>query len=545
MKLALFDASWASVRQEILSQFSPVGNCLVIPSGTIIPAVKAIPPKATRRLLVAWLWTILTSQAGAALGGLDPSFGTGGKVVTPTSSGASRGWSVALQSDGKILVVGDTFGSDYDVALTRYLANGTLDPTFGTGGVVISPIGPSHDTGFSMALQDDGKIIVGGVTFNGTKNNFALVRYLDSGGLDTSFGTGGKVSTPIGSGNDLGLSVRLQSDGKIVLAGYSDSGPNRDFALARYQSDGSLDASFGNGGKVTTRIGDSFAHGLSAVLQTDGKIIVAGYYSSIITPDRGFALARYTSSGALDTTFGTGGTATTDLNFTRNYGVSAALQSDGKVIVAGDSNNGTNQVFSLARFTPSGALDTSFGSGGKVTTPIGTSNDYGGRMALQSNGMIVLAGFSFTGTNSSFALARYTANGLLDTTFGTGGKVTTSIGNGGDEANGVALQSDGKIIVVGHSFNGTNTDIALARYFGGSPLAPFITSVAADSNGTFSLSGTGAAGESYVLVTATNLLPSVMWTPLATNLTGSNGVFQFTDPQAANISRRYYQLRTP
>jgi len=206
------------------------------------------------------------------------------------------------------------------------------------------------DYGFSVALQPDGKIVVAGYA----GGDFALARYNSDGALDTSFGSGGKVTTDFGgSYHPDGFSVALQPDGKIVVAGYAGG----DFALARYNSDGALDTSFGSGGKVTTDFGGSDA-GYSVALQPDGKIVVAGYAGL------DFALARYNSDGALDTSFGTGGKVTTDFSGGRDVGYSVALQPDGKIVVAGYAG----VDFALARYNSDGALDTSFGSGGKVTT---------------------------------------------------------------------------------------------------------------------------------------------------------------------------------
>ena len=338
-----------------------------------------------------------------------------------------------------------------------FLGSGKLDAcVFGHGGKVTTPLG----IGKAVALQSDGKIVVAGSgSTSGGSDDFALVRYTSSGALDTGFGTGGKVTTPIGLGNDFGRAVALQSDGKIVVAGSTSSiSGNSDFAVVRYTSSGALDTSFGTGGKVTTPIGSSTDFGNAVALQSDGKIVVAGY--SYIRCNTDFALLRYTSSGALDTSFGTGGKVTTPIS-SNGFGNAVALQSDGKIVVAGStSSNGGIFDFALVRYTSSGALDTSFGTGGKVTTPIGSGTDFGRAVALQSDGKIVVAGSSTSGGKDDFALVRYTSSGALDSGFGTGGKVTTPFGSG----NAVALQSDGKIVVAGSSNNGSLNDFAVARY---------------------------------------------------------------------------------
>ena len=435
---------------------------------------------------------LVLSQAFGAPGDLDPTFGSGGKVITAVGSGNDRGNSVAVQSDGKIVVAGySSNGSNYDFALVRYTATGALDVSFGSGGKVSTPIGSSTDEGNSMALQSDGRIVVAGSTFNGSYTDFALARCTTSGALDASFGSGGKVITAISTGDDSVRSVAVQSDGKIVVAGSSVTATGySDFALARYTTTGALDTSFSFDGKVTTPIGSGDDQGKSVALQSDGKIVVAGYAVGGTSYD--FALARYTAAGALDASFGNGGKVTTDFGSnTDDYGTSVAVQGDGKIIVAGYSRTAFDYEFALVRYTTAGALDASFGSAGKVITDFAGNDDYGNSMAVQSDGKIIVAGYSYYGDN--FEVARYTAEGALDPSFGSGGKLTTPVGSG--VGNSVALQSDGKIIVAGSSFNGSNDDFALVRYQVSAGV-PMVTTLPATAISTTSatLHGTVNAG---------------------------------------------------
>jgi uncharacterized delta-60 repeat protein len=272
--------------------------------------------------------------------------------------------------------------------------------------------------------------VVAGMSFNGSNNDFALVRYTTNGALDLTFGTGGIVTTPIGSGNDGAYSVAIQTDGKLVVAGYSYNGTNYDFALVRYTTNGALDLTFGTGGIVTTPIGSGNDYAYSVAIQTDGKLVVAGN-SSNGGSNSDFALVRYTTNGALDLTFGTEGIVTTDFGGPIDYGNSVAIQTDGKLVVAGNSGNGaSNSDFALVRYTTNGALDLTFGTGGIVTTDFGGYGDVGHSVAIQTDGKLVVAGWSYNGNISDFALVRYTTNGALDLTFGTGGIVTTSVGSG-------------------------------------------------------------------------------------------------------------------
>jgi uncharacterized delta-60 repeat protein len=233
-----------------------------------------------------------------------------------------------------------------DFTLVRYNTNGTLDTTFDSDGKVTTAIGSGTDVAYSVALQSDGKIVVAGYSNNGSNFDFALVRYNTDGSLDTSFDSDGKVTTEVGSGNDGGESVAIQSDGKIVVAGYSYIGSNNDFALARYNTDGTLDTSFDSDGKVTTAIGVSVNYAKSVAIQSDGKIVAAGYNTG---SNNDLALARYNTDGTLDTSFDSDGKVTTAIG-SNDRAYSVAIQSDGKIVAAGNSNNGSNEDFALVRY---------------------------------------------------------------------------------------------------------------------------------------------------------------------------------------------------
>jgi uncharacterized delta-60 repeat protein len=416
---------------------------------------------------VAVLWLVVSSLAAAFPGAPDATFGSGfGKVITPIGSGTDVAYSLALQPDGMIVVAGTCAnGTDYDFCLARYLANGALDTNFNGIGKVITAIGNGNDGAYSVALQPDGKIVVSGSCLNGATYDFCLARYVASGALDLSFNGTGKVMTAIGSGTDAAYSVALQPDGKIVVAGRCSNGTNTDFCLARYLASGALDVSLNSTGTVITTIGSGGDIARDVALQPDGKIVVAGYCSNGTSAD--FCLARYLASGTLDVSFNGSGTVITPIGVGDDYAISLALQPDGKIIVSGVCSNGANSDFCLARYLANGTFDTSFNSTGKVITPIGSSDDYGYSVVLQPDDKIVVAGYCVSGANFDFCLARYLANGTLDTSFGSAGKVITAIGSGNDVANSAALQPDGKIVVAGFCSNGSNDDFCLARYDGG------------------------------------------------------------------------------
>ena len=396
-------------------------------------------------------------------GSLDLTFDADGIVTTPVGTFHDYGRSVAIQSDGKIVVAGFSLnGASYDFALVRYNTNGSLDSTFDTDGKVTTPVGSSDDFGYAVALQSDGKIVVAGQSDNGANVDFALVRYNTNGSLDSTFDADGKVTTPVGTYNDYGHAVALQSDGKIVMAGYSINGANSEFALVRYNTNGSLDSTFDTDGIVTTPFGAFGDEGYAVAIQSDGKIVAAGAIDNGSFPD--FALIRYNTNGSLDNTFDADGIVITPIGFSADVGYAIALQSDGKIVAAGFSDNGPNYDFALVRYNTNGSLDNTFDADGKVTVSLGASWDDGRSVAIQSDGKIVVAGYSDNGFNLDFALVRYNTNGSLDSTFDADGIVTTPIGISHGMGYAVALQSDGKIVVAGSSSNGSNYDFALARY---------------------------------------------------------------------------------
>ena len=330
-------------------------------------------------------------------------------------------------------------------------------PTFLAGdGTATTPIGSGTEAGYEMVVQDDGKILVAGFSNNGSNNDFALTRYNTDGTLDTSFGGGdGIVTTPMGSSNDAAYGITLQADGKILLAGYSFNGAYSEFALARYSADGTLDTSFSDDGKLTVDIGTYNDYGYSVAVQGDGKILLAGQSDST-TSD--FGLLRYNSDGSPDDSFGGGdGIVTTDILSASDSANSVTLQADGKILVSGKSNND----FAVVRYDVDGSLDFSFGGGdGIVITDIDGGTDVGKSLTVQPDGKILVAGQSYNGSDFDFALVRYDADGLLDTSFSTDGKLTTDIGLDNDYAHSVTVQADGKILMAGSS----NDNFALIRY---------------------------------------------------------------------------------
>jgi uncharacterized delta-60 repeat protein len=413
------------------------------------PALSQLVNSVLGLLLCLFVALGVPAVALAVPGELDASFGSGGTVIT-SFGGADVASAVAIQPDGKLVVAGRTnIAGNTIFALARYNANGGLDPAFGTAGLVTTDFG-STDQAFAVALQGDGKIVTAGRR----GSDVIVARYNADGTPDTLFGptnTPGRVITNFGA-TEQALALVLQPDGKIVVAGRTNKpapNGNFDFALARYEAAGTLDLTFGTLGLVTTDFGGSVDRAFAMALQPDGKLVVVG------DSDANFALARYNSDGSLDAGFGTGGKVITSFGGI-DQASAVILQPDGKIIVAGQTDTGISIDFALARYNSDGSLDGAFGSGGRVTTNFtGTSDDLGSAVALQSDGKIIVGGTS----DDNFALARYTPLGGLDTTFGSAGLVTTNLG-GEDLLHAVTIQPDGAIVAVGESAD----RFALARY---------------------------------------------------------------------------------
>jgi uncharacterized delta-60 repeat protein len=316
-----------------------------------------------------------------------------------------------IRSSLEILVITLLLSSGFP-SIVRAAA-GDLDPTFGNGGRVLTSFS-FFDGGNSVALQSDGKIVVAGVSGNPVVGpDFTLLRYNPDGTIDSTFGSGGRITNDFPGENEA-LAVAVQPDGKIIAAGRV----NNDMAILRYDSNGALDPTFGVSGQVITDV-PGFGQLRSLIIQPDGKIIGVG------SSGDGFGIARYNSNGSLDSEFGSGGIVTVLFKSSISTGSSGALQPDGKIVVAGFQNAGAFN-FALARLESNGNLDTSFGTNGKVTTSLFSITDLALSVAIQGDGKIVAGGETFSHTTlNDFALVRYNADGGLDSSFGAGGKVIT------------------------------------------------------------------------------------------------------------------------
>ncbi|MEO8233537.1 MAG: delta-60 repeat domain-containing protein, partial [Ignavibacteriota bacterium] len=349
------------------------------------------------------------------------------------------------------------------ISCLTYAQDGTLDISFGIGGKSKTDFNSFNDICRSIAQQSDGKILLAGYSNNGSNDDIAIIRYNYDGSLDNTFGNNGKVTTSIGNSYDRGFGVATQSDGKIVVTGYYSNGNDDDFFVVRYNNDGTLDTTFDHDGKVITDISLNNDRAVSVAIQSDEKIVVGGFAYNLGNFD--FALVRYNSDGSLDLNFNSDGIVLTDIGSAENVGLSVVIQSDGKIILAGDSNFGNGYDFTIARYNSDGSLDNTFSEDGIVTTTIGPSDDYCYSIKVQNDEKIIAAGYTYNGSNYDFVIVRYNSDGSLDNEFDNDGIVTTIFGlNSADNAYGVAVQPDEKIVVAGYTYLQTDLDFAVARY---------------------------------------------------------------------------------
>ena len=465
----------------------------------------------------------LEGRALLSAGVLDPSFGGGsGDVLSPEPIGGNSGDGAPLaatalypQSDpgdpadaGKIVVVGDyNTGTKDDFRVIRYNPDGTLDPSFGGTGAVTTSFNNLNNDARAVAIQTDGKIVVGGheqiTGYPSFESEFALARYNTNGTLDTTFGKGGLVTSKFALPKgyvpyDNIWSVALEPNGEILAGGNGDGvsqfggKPIQAFTLALYRANGQLDTSFGTGGVAYATLNAStsayalYDVGLQTVNGTT-KIIEVGRSNPTSSGGALVMVARYNLNGTLDGTFGAGGIA----SFPNMAARAGAIQPDGSIIAAGCVQttvtiNGHlygSDHMSLVRFTAGGSPDTTFGQGGQVVTAFTSGDDVSqaNAVVIQPDGAIVAGGVArqsgspgTAGNPLEPALARYTPSGQLDTTFGAAGTglVVTPVDSSppdNGQLTGLALQSDGSIVAAGYAEFGTSNDFLVARYLGDPP----------------------------------------------------------------------------
>ena len=459
-------------------------------------------------------------------GSLDNTFGTDGRQTTDFDSGYDYGSSVAVQNDGKIVVGGHAYnsrGSYY--ALARYNTNGSLDSSFGENGKVMHDFGfdpvaddeesgggqvnicnsiaiqinqkivaagyvyNGHDYDFavarynadgsfdstfsgdgkqtadfssfdianSVAIQKDGKIVLTGSAYTNTGSDFALARFTSAGNLDNSFSDDGKQTLGF-DGNDVSYTVAIQPDGKIVSVGYTQFGSNTGIAIARFKTDGSIDNTFNHNVKNTFNFANQSVEAISVAAAKDGKIVVVGDFNS------DFFLLRLNKDGTRDKSFADNGILRDNLHQGNTAYAATAIEKDGKIVAAGYTYVGSKYAFLVTRYNTDGSLDNTFSKNGKQITTFTFYNCYATSVAVQNDGKIVAAGYISSNNKKYFAVVRYNSDGSLDSSFNGNGKLMTDFGKQDNQAYSVAIQSDGKIVAGGSALSGSTIDFAIARY---------------------------------------------------------------------------------
>ena len=387
-------------------------------------------------------------------GSLDPAFGENGIVLSLVGDSYSQANGMAIQPDGKIILAGDARFGTSKLTIIRYNTDGSLDMDFGYEGVVSTTIG-SADYAECVAIQADGSIVVAGRTYDGTNYTAVMARYSSVGELDPSFGSSGIAH--LNSINNL-EGIAIQSDGKIVVGGYSDD----NFALARVNTNGIIDTSFGDNGYAITVLKDeSEIESLSYIknidIQTDGKIVASGFiYSPVTYYD--MAVARYNTNGQLDAAFAVNGYLTINLGGLADFGTSVKIQDDGKIVIGGHKEfafiTGVPEYdAAIVRLDSDGNYDDTFGTNGIAFFRLNEQATYVEDIAIQSDGKIVFTGQMVTYTDNLFDLysCRINSNGTIDQSFGEDGFIRLNPFNTDDKALSIAIQEDGNILMAGYS----------------------------------------------------------------------------------------------
>ena len=409
----------------------------------------------------------------------DGSFGANGQVVTSFTSGDDNAYALEIQSDGKMVVAGCTSTGSGDFAVARYNIDGSLDSSFGQSGIASTAINSRRECAYALEIQSDGKILAGGGTYNfDTGTDFAVVRYNVDGSLDSSFGQSGIVTADWSGGGESVADLLLLASGKILVGGsrfWSCCG--YDFMYAQYLANGAIDTSLTSHGYNSEQFVSGTGNDELARLLSDsnGRIIAVGESVSRV------AIAKYQSDNkSLDGTFGTAGKVVTDIG--ENIDVNdAEIQPDGKIVVIGTVALSPGSKTMVLRYNPNGTIDQSFGTNGRVTLQFGSNSDRPGgwytsgqALAIQSDGQILIGGSD----SGNAMVARLTSEGLLDVSLGGTGMISKAVGLGESRVSELSLTSGGQIVGVGSATTSSGVDFFLWRLQSTSSLPVVETTVA-------------------------------------------------------------------
>lgn len=417
-------------------------------------------PSIKIRLLI--FYSLFFFNSFAQIKYLDSLFSDDG--ISLTNLGNFEGaWSVFSTNENKIIVSGWSklsTESPEDILLMRFNNDGSIDSTFKSGNI-ISVEEFTWESSYASIEQKDGKILIAGRFYNGLNWDFMLARFYADGRLDSSFAQNGFAIIDISS-DDRAFSIDLQNDDKIIIAGFVNIN-NWDFAVLRFNSNGLLDNTFGNNGIVINDFDGDIDVAFSIKTQSDSKIIACGWTFS--NASWNFAMIRYNSDGSLDQNFGNKGIVITDVDNVYNTSHSIAIQEDGKYVVTGYRyfRERLDTDILLVRYNSDGSIDQSFGVNGFVTKDINRNEDFAWDVIIQSDERILVTGYTKSDSSKNVVTLRFNNNGQIDSTFGDSGVIITSIFGFDEEGRHLALQNDGKILVTGYSFNGVDQDLFILR----------------------------------------------------------------------------------
>lgn len=424
------------------------------------------------KLLFLFCLVIVTKNSFSQTITLDTSFGVNGKVINsfaPQNDGLN---SLLIQNDGKIIVSGlQDYSLSGNVFISRFNIDGTLDNSFGVNGYVLTQLVSETGGSCIIKLQNDGKILITGSkspSVNSSFFDFATMRYNSDGTIDTSFGINGLVVTDLFATGDFSNAIDVQSDGKIIVAGSTYVGTKTVPSILRYLNNGTLDTSFGTNGKALLGLFDPNNSESTACIKvlSDNSIILGIFTSALETLEDylNFGVIKVTNNGLLDSTFGTNGHVLTDFGF-KDY-IRSVDEFEGKIIALGySSNTGVGTKMAIAKYLPNGSLDSSFGINGLVNANKNGTSLYDAISGLKvlSDGKMLCAGYTASST-ADFLLIKFNVDGSVDTNFNSVGYLSTDFNGFNDLGAAVAIGNDGKIVCAGITTVGSNYDTALSRY---------------------------------------------------------------------------------
>lgn len=399
-----------------------------------------------------WLGLLALLSLLLPAGSLDPAFGDHGVLRVPFAAEGASAFDVAATADGGYAVAGVSTVEGRSVfALLLADARGRPNPSFGDGGTAVTAFEDDDAGAVDIAVLADGRLVAAGWAGTGAAKDVALARYRPDGLLDPAFGDGGRVRLDLSDDSDTVAALEILPDGSLLVAA-TPVRDGREAVVARLTPAGELDRSFGDGGLATVATSGGNDEAFALAVDSQGRILVAGRTSTSTSDD--LLLARFTSAGESDPTFGSGGVVTTDVRGHSDTAFAIDVAGSGRILVSGGSIVGAGDEVIVAAYTPRGDLDPAFGDGGLALVDVSPGSDEAFAGALAADGGYIAVGGAIAedGSEQGFAV-RLSASGELDSSFGDGGRVITGPADGVEELRGVLADSRGRIVCAGRSLS--------------------------------------------------------------------------------------------